>query len=39
MKAVVLHPFGSPENLRPEAVPDPQPGPGEVLLKVRSCGV
>jgi len=39
MEAVVLHAFGSPENLRPEAVPDPAPGPGEVLLKVRSCGV
>jgi D-arabinose 1-dehydrogenase-like Zn-dependent alcohol dehydrogenase len=39
MQAVVLHVFGSPENLKPEAVPDPAPGPGEVLLKVHSCGV
>lgn len=39
MQAVVLHAFGSPDNLRPESVPDPRPGPGEVLLQVRSCGV
>jgi D-arabinose 1-dehydrogenase-like Zn-dependent alcohol dehydrogenase len=39
MQAVVLRSFGGPENLRTEAVPDPSPGPGEVLLKVRSCGV
>jgi D-arabinose 1-dehydrogenase-like Zn-dependent alcohol dehydrogenase len=39
MQAVVLRSFGGPENLRTESVPDPTPGPGEVLLKVRSCGV
>ncbi len=39
MQAVVLHAFGSHENLRPEIVPDPSPGPGEVLLKVHACGV
>ncbi len=39
MQAVVLHAFGGPENLRPEVVPDPSPGPGEVLLQVRACGV
>jgi acryloyl-coenzyme A reductase len=39
MQAVVLHAFGGPENLRPEVVPDPSPGPGEVLLRVRACGV
>ncbi len=39
MQAVVLQAFGGPENLRPQLVPDPSPGPGEVLLKVRACGV
>jgi len=39
MQAVVLHAFGSPDNLRPQAVPDPSPGLGEVLLKVHACGV
>jgi acryloyl-coenzyme A reductase len=39
MQAVVLREFGGPHNLRKEAVPDPSPGPGEVLLKVHSCGV
>ena len=39
MQAVVLHAFGGPENLRSETVPDPSPGPGEVLLRVHACGV
>src|SRR5258708_20230056 len=39
MQAVVLHSFGAPDNLRTESVPDPRPGPGEVVLKVHACGV
>jgi len=39
MQAIVLRAFGSADNLRPETVPDPAPGPGEVLLRVRACGV
>ncbi len=39
MQAVVLQAFGAPENLMPQVVPDPSPGPGEVLLKVHACGV
>jgi acryloyl-coenzyme A reductase len=39
MQAIVLRAFGSPGNLRPETVPDPEPGPGEVLLRVHACGV
>ncbi|MEM7356545.1 MAG: zinc-binding dehydrogenase [Acidobacteriota bacterium] len=39
MQAVVLRAFGSPENLRHETVADPSPGPGEVLMRVRACGV
>ena len=39
MQAVVLHSFGGPDNLRAESVPDPTPGPGELLIKVQACGV
>jgi L-iditol 2-dehydrogenase len=36
MKACVLHAAG---DLRLEEVPVPEPGPGEVLLRVDACGV
>lgn len=39
MKAVVLDAFGTPEQLQLKEVPDPQPGFGEVLIKVAGCGV
>jgi acryloyl-coenzyme A reductase len=39
MQAIVLRAFGSADNLRPETVADPAPGPGEVLLRVHACGV
>ena len=39
MQAIVLRAFGAPDNLRPESVPDPAPGCGEVLLRVEACGV
>ena len=39
MEAVVLEAFGVPENLQLRQVPDPSPGPGEVLLRVQACGV
>ncbi|GAA2257613.1 zinc-binding dehydrogenase [Streptomyces amakusaensis] len=39
MRAVVLHQFGAPENLRLETVPDPVPGGGQVLIEVRAAGV
>ncbi|MFI7347456.1 zinc-binding dehydrogenase [Streptomyces sp. NPDC049936] len=39
MRAVVLHEFGPAANLRYETVPDPVPGPGEVLLLVKAAGV
>jgi acryloyl-coenzyme A reductase len=39
MQAVVLHSFGAPHNLRPESVPDPRPGKGEVVIRVEACGV
>ena len=37
MKAAVVKQFGKP--LAIEDVPVPQPGPGEVLVKVKACGV
>lgn len=39
MHAVVLHAFGPPENLRLEAVADPEPGPGQVRIAVAAAGV
>lgn len=39
MKAVVLQAFGGPENLRPAVLPDPVPGPGEVLVRARACAL
>jgi NADPH:quinone reductase-like Zn-dependent oxidoreductase len=39
MKAAVLQAFGGPENLEYQTVPDPVPGPGEVLLRVRACAL
>jgi propanol-preferring alcohol dehydrogenase len=37
MKAAVVRQFGKPLVI--EDVPVPQPGPGEVLVKVKACGV
>lgn len=39
MKAVVMHAFGGPEVLCYEDMPDPVPGPGEVLIRVRAVSV
>ncbi|MCE6995205.1 NADP-dependent oxidoreductase [Saccharothrix sp. S26] len=39
MKAVVLNRFGGPEELRPAEVERPEPGPGQVRLRVRAAGV
>jgi zinc-binding alcohol dehydrogenase/oxidoreductase len=39
MKAVVIHEDGGPEVLRYEEVPDPQPGPGEVLVAMRAASL
>jgi NADPH2:quinone reductase len=39
MKAVVADPTGGPENLKFIEVPKPQPGAGEVLVKVEAIGV
>jgi NADPH:quinone reductase-like Zn-dependent oxidoreductase len=39
MKAVVITRFGGPEVLEIHDVPEPQPGPDEVLVHVRSTGL
>lgn len=39
MRAVLSKSVGGPETLVVEERPDPQPGPGEVRLRVRACGV
>ena len=39
MKAIRVHGFGGPEVLRLEEVPTPQPGPGEVLVRMQAIGV
>jgi NADPH:quinone reductase-like Zn-dependent oxidoreductase len=39
MRAIRLHEFGGPEVLRHEEVPVPEPGPGEVLVRVHAVGI
>lgn len=39
MKAIRVHEYGEPEVMRVEDVPDPQPGPGQVVVQVRAAGV
>lgn len=39
MKAAVIHEFGPPQVLKIEDVPEPRPGPQEVLVRVRAVRV
>lgn len=39
MRAVVLKEFGPPENLELTDVPDPQPGPGQVVVDVEIANI
>jgi NADPH2:quinone reductase len=39
LKAVRVHRFGGPEVLAIEEVPDPQPGPGQVVVRIEAIGI
>jgi NADPH:quinone reductase-like Zn-dependent oxidoreductase len=39
MKAVRIHEFGGPEVLKYEDVPEPQPGTGEIRIRIIAAGV
>src|SRR5437762_14190762 len=38
-KAIRVHTFGGSEVLQLDDVPDPTPGPGQVVVRVRAAGV
>ena len=39
MKAIRIHETGGPEVLRLEEVPDPQPGPGDAVVRLEAIGL
>ena len=39
MKAIRIQEFGGPDVLKLEDVPEPSPGAGQVLVRVRAAGV
>src|SRR4051794_21486416 len=39
LKAIVIREFGPPSVMKLEEVPTPEPGPGEVLIKVQAVSV
>lgn len=39
MKAVLSKSVGGPESLVLDNMPDPQPGPGQIVVQVKACGV
>ena len=39
MKAIRVHEFGSPEVMKLEEVPKPQPAAGQVLVRIHAAGV
>src|SRR5690606_19719820 len=38
MRAIVVERFGGPEGLELKEVPRPEPGPGELLVRVMAAG-
>ncbi|MGO8951275.1 MAG: quinone oxidoreductase family protein [Ktedonobacterales bacterium] len=39
MRAIQVHEVGGPEKLKLDEVPMPEPGPGQVRVKLDACGV
>ena len=39
VKAIRVHEFGGPEVMKLEDVPDLQPGPGQVVVRIHAAGV
>jgi NADPH2:quinone reductase len=39
MKAIQVHEFGGPENLKLDEIPTPKPAAGQVLVRVHGAGV
>ncbi len=39
MRAVRFHAYGPPDVLRVDDVPDPRPGPGQILVRVSAAGI
>ena len=39
MKAIRVHEYGGPAVMKLDEVPDPAPGPGDVVVRVRAAGV
>ena len=39
MRALLSHEPGGPDSLRLDELPDPQPGPGELLVRVRAAAI
>jgi NADPH2:quinone reductase len=39
MKAIRVHQFGGPDCMEWETVPDPVPGPGQVVVRIAAAGV
>jgi NADPH2:quinone reductase len=39
MKAIRVHEYGGPAVMKLEEIPDPKPGAGEVVVRVRAAGV
>jgi NADPH2:quinone reductase len=39
MKAIIVRQYGDPDVMKIEEVPQPKPGPGQVLVHIRAAGV
>jgi len=39
MKAIRVHEYGGPEVMQLEEIPDPNPGPGQVVVRLKAVGV